>query len=192
VSGYSFTQGELIYSSYAAGTTTTPTAGAVSTIGGYPGAICVPAEYFSTLGKYTRSLRLVVGMLITATASVPTWIFGCAFTTTDAAATTPVLFTTGTYTPAAGTGAQAVMQIDIGVRAIGQGAASTIVAMGQVESPLFTASPYLMPIPAVGSAATVTSWDVEQPYYLWPYLTLGAATTGNTVTTQYVKLYGEN
>jgi hypothetical protein len=27
---------------------------------------------------------------------------------------------------------------------------------------------------------------------LWPGLTLGAATAGNTVTVQYMKLYGEN
>ena len=39
------------------------------------------------------------------------------------------------------------------------------------------------------SAATI---DVDQQIFLWPYLTLGAATAGNTVTMQMAKLYGEN
>jgi hypothetical protein len=34
--------------------------------------------------------------------------------------------------------------------------------------------------------------DPQQVTYLWPYITLGAATAGNTVTPQWGKLYGEN
>lgn len=191
MSGYTGTQFETLFSNYQAATTTTPTAGAVTITGGYP-AITVPGMYFSTTGKFTRSLRMIMSGLMTATATVPTWQLGVAFTTTDSFAATPVLAVTGTYTPTAGTGAPWFAYLEIGIRTIALGASSTVVAMGQMASPLFTTSPFMMAFPATGSSNTVTTWDIENQYYLWPYLTLGAATAGNTITTQVVKLYGEN
>ena len=53
-----------------------------------------------------------------------------------------------------------------------------------------TSSWWLNPLGTGGT--TMTVWQSDQEYYLWPYLTLGAATASNTVTVQYVKLYGEN
>ena len=55
------------------------------------------------------------------------------------------------------------------------------------------ASPFKLTLPPSGTGNTNgTGFDVQQPLYLWPYITLGAATAGNTVTPQIGNLYGEN
>ena len=42
------------------------------------------------------------------------------------------------------------------------------------------------------SGASAATIDVDQPLFIWPYVTLGAATAGNTVTLQKAKMWGEN
>lgn len=192
MSGYKGTIFEELYSCYQAATTTTPTAAAVSVTAGYP-AIVVPGSYMTKLGDQASSLRLKFGGQMTATATVPTWIFGVAFTSAVPAAfsaATP-LAATGTFTPTAGTAGYFDAEIDIGLRTLGLGAASTIVTTGKVTGALFP-SPFFQTIPATNVAPTVATWESDLQYFLWPYLTLSAATAGNTVSLHYCKLYGEN
>jgi hypothetical protein len=186
---------ELLYSYAGAATTTTPTAGAVSLIATYP-PIVIPPSYFSKLGANSSTLRLHLGGILTATATIPTFLWGLAITpatttpaafsvTTSLAATTAVAPTT-----AQTTGCGFVMDVDLTVRTITQVASTVIVAGGQVQSPQSSASGW--GFPAVGVASTFSTWEMDLSYFLWPYLTLSAATAGNTVAVQYAKLYGEN
>lgn len=190
MSGYTQTNTEVLYSNYAAATVTTPTASAVSLIVTYP-PIIIPAGYFSKLGAQSSSLRFKSGGLITATATVPTYIFGLYLATTSTFATTINLAATTTFNPsAAQTNVPYWWEVEIGARTLGLGAASTVAAFGDITSAAF-ASPFFQSLPTSGAYTAVTvSNDVQ--YYLFPALTLGAATAGNTVTTEFVKLYGEN
>lgn len=194
MSFYSGTQMELLHSFYGAATTSVPSASAVTITAATP-EIVVPANFMAAVGKRSSSLRLEFGGYLTATATVPTWAFGLAYTafaTPPAfSAGTPLATLSNTITPTAATGSFSAV-CHIGLRTLGLGNASTIWASGSVAaSPAVTTSIWwLNPLGAGGT--TVTTWQSDQEYYLWPYLTLGAGTAGNTVTVQYVKLYGEN
>lgn len=190
MSGGSGTIFEELYSSYAAATTTTPAAAAAAMNAAMP-PIVIPAGFMGKLGNQCSSLRLKIAGQMTATATVPTWKMGLAFTTTSTFAGTPTLGETATWTPAAGTGSYWVAEFDIGLRAVAVGAASTVVTTGMVEGSLLP-SPFVQSVPAINVSPAVATWDVAQQYYLWPYLTLGAATAGNTVSVHMVKVYGEN
>lgn len=201
MSGFTGTMFESLYSYGQAATTTTPTAAAVSVTAAYP-SIEVPGGYFTTLGKKSSSVRLKLGGQLTMTATVPTWLFGVAWTQAVPAAfsASTVLAAMAAVTPVAvPAGAWWRMEMDITLRSLGLGVASTLLSTGQVSCPeAFAPSAYSnvsgaeRPMPAVGVSGVSASVDVDQPLFLWPFLTLGAATAGNTVTTQYAKLYGEN
>lgn len=186
---------ELLYSYAGAATTTTPTAGAVSLIATYP-PIVIPPSYFSKLGANSSSLNFRMGGVIVTTATIPTFLWGLAVTpatTTPAAfsATTSIAATTAIApTTAQTTGVGFLMDVDIMVRTITQVATSVIVTGGDISSPSTISTGWTFP--ATGVAATFSTWEMDLSYFLWPYLTLGAATAGNTVSVNYAKLYGEN
>ena len=191
MSGYTLTQPELYYSYDQAATTTTPSTSAVSITGTYP-AIEIYGGWFSALGTRATSLKLKMGGLLTATATVPTWIFTLFLGTTNAFATTTTLAATATLTPtAASTNVWWHMDADIALRALALGSGSTISAHGLITSSAFP-SPFFVSIPATGAYSPLASYAADANAYLWPALTLGTATAGNTVTTEYLKLYGEN
>jgi hypothetical protein len=197
MSGFKPVGTELLYASYLAATTSTPTASPGSSmIVGYP-PIIVPANYMGNSGNWTSSLLLKMGGLLTATATIPTFQFvlGANTATTSApafAAPTLTVATTTTITPSAQTNAWWTVEVNIGLRTLALGAASTIAAWGYWECPLAFASPFKLKIPNDGAYSPPTTWDTSQAYVLWPALVLGAGTAGNTVTTQYAKLYGES
>lgn len=202
MSGFTGLMFEEIFSCAQAATTTTPTAGAVITTTGYP-TIEIPAGYFNKLGKAASSVKLWMRGQMTTTATIPTWLWGVAFTQAVPGA---FVVTNGVATAArtpgtATTGAWWHLDCDITVRAIAAGSSTstTLVLAGTVSSEgLLPAafsttitSEWSMPATNV-SGASSAAIDVDQPIFLWPYITLGAATAGNTVTTQMAKLYGEN
>jgi hypothetical protein len=84
------------------------------------------------------------------------------------------------------------MELEIGLRTLTPGAASTVVSTGWIESPAGFSSPFRFTIPTTGTVTGYTAWEADLQYFLWPYLQLSAATAGNTMTTEYAKLYGEN
>jgi hypothetical protein len=191
MSGYTQTQTELLYSYGGAATTTTPTAAAVSITGTYP-ACEIPGQYFAFGGTPAKSLKLRMGGLLTATATVPTWIFLLALGTTNSYVGTPVLVTTATFTPtAASTNVPWFMDVDIVLRTLALGGGSTVGAFGRVTSSAFP-SPFFVTLPATGTYTPYALYSADANVYLWPTLTLSAATAGNTVTTEFMKLYGEN
>jgi hypothetical protein len=191
MSGYTQTNTELLYSFYGAATTSVPAAAAATITAAIP--LCyVPAGYMGVTGYRSSSLKLKFGGYMTATATVPTFAFGFAYTSSSTfSAGTPLATLSNTVTPTAATGSFEG-EFDLGLRTLGTGAASTIWASGKVLcSPALTTSVFwLNPLGAGGT--TMTIWQTDVEYYLWPYLTLGAATASNTVTLQWMKLYGEN
>jgi hypothetical protein len=195
ISGYTMNNVEVLYSYAGAATTTTPSASAVSLIATYP-PIVIPPGYFSKLGANSSSLRVRLGGVIVTTATIPTFLWGLAITpatTTPAAfsATTSIAATTAIAPATAKTGGVGFMaDVDITVRTITQVASTVIVSGGMVVAPETITTGWSFP--AGGVAPTFSTWEMDLSYFLWPYLTLGAATAGNTATVHYLKLYGEN
>jgi hypothetical protein len=191
MSGYKPVGAELLFATYQAATISVVSASAVTITAGWPGLV-VPGGYFSNdRGDWCSSLRFRMGGFLTATATVPTWAFGIAWVqgSTTFSAAAPLATVSNTVTPTAGSGSWK-MEVDIGLRTLGIGGASTLVTHGEVSSNLFgSTTPVLAP---GGSGNTVTTIDKQNPIYLWPYLLLGAATAGNQVTSQFGKLMGEN
>jgi hypothetical protein len=186
---------EVIWAYGQAATASVPTASAVTACNGWP-AIDVPAGYFQRLGTLTSTCRLVIQATLTATATVPTFAFGLAVTQANPAAfsaTNLLHAISATVTPTAGTAYQTWMEWDISLRALGApGANSTLVTTGRVRCPNGFASPFELTMPQSNGVQTFATYDPQQVAYLWPYITLGAATAGNTITPQWGKLYGEN
>lgn len=207
MSGFTMTQGELLYSVSQASTpvTTPSTSPGASMTPGLP-PIMVPGGYMAnTSGTRASSLKLCIWGLMTATATVPTWGFSLSYTSAVPAvwAGTPLLATASGAIPAptAGT-APFYMQWDITYRTPnpqGSPATGVVVAMGWMESYLFPTA-YSAGIcacckawsPPAGTLGNATAWDPNVSYFLWPTLFCGATTANNYVTTEIIKLYGEN
>jgi hypothetical protein len=193
MSGYTMTMTEVLYSNWGPASTTTPTASAVSMISGIP-EIIVPGGFMAVTGRRSSTMRLRMGGLLTATSVIPTFTFGVSYTSAipGAFSASAVLATSAAITPNAGTNFEWFMDLDIGLRTLTPGAASTVVAMGSIESMAGFPSPNEFTLPTTGTVTGVTAWEADLQYFLWPYVTLSAATAGNTVTVEFVKLYGEN
>ena len=204
MSFFTGTQSELLYANFGAGTASTPTTTPGSSmINGYP-AITIPGGYMSRTGTQSSSLVFECGGLLIATATVPTWqMFLYLTSVTPAAwAGTVTLGSTATWTPTATTGCWFTMRVNIGLRTLGTVAAagtsatSTVVAIGEMRYELASASTATVntiPVsPATTYSPTLTAWEPDLQYFLWPSLSLGAGTAGNTITMEYAKLYGEN
>jgi hypothetical protein len=175
---------EVLWGYGQAATASVPTASAVTACNGWP-AIDIPAGYFQRLGTLTSTAKLVIQATLTATATVPTFAFGLAVTQANPAAfsvTNLLHAISATVTPVAGTAYQTWLEWDITLRAMGApGANSTLVT-----------TPFKLTMPQSNGVQTFATFDPQQVAYLWPYITLGAATAGNTITPQWGKLYGEN
>jgi len=203
VTGFTQTTDELLYAFFGAATVSVPTTTPGATItAGYP-PIEIPPKTFVNVGERSSSLRLEIGGLATATAVIPTWQFflytAIATTTAPAFATTLTLGSTATFTPGtAETNDVWNATIHIGLRTLALGAASTIVAVGAFQSDVFQSATLgiqtttYVSMPGPGAYTPFATYDTTQAYFLWPALSLGAATAGNTVTVEYCKLYGEN
>lgn len=198
MSGFKPVGTEVLFANFGAATVSSVSASAVTITAGYP-AIEIPPGYFDKGGAspWSSSLKFKMGGLLIATATVPTFkisLFAAIQTTSAPAfATTITVVDTGTFTPTVTTGASFDLDIEIGLRTPALGQASTLVGWGKFVCSAANAAG-MVPFPANAAtySPTATTIDITQGYILWPGITLGAATTGNTLTTEYVKLYGEN
>jgi hypothetical protein len=200
MSGYTGLMFEELYSFRGAATTTSPSTSATSIIQGYP-QITIPAGYFSKAGRAASSCKLWMRGNMTSTATLPTWKFGVGLTQAiPAAFGNTINVETPARTPgAAQTGPWWHIDVDFMLDTLALGAASKLFVAGTISSEGLMPSAFSSStgpewsFPAANtSAVTGASIDVDQPIFLWPYVTLGTATAGNTVTTQMAKLYGEN
>jgi hypothetical protein len=111
-----------------------------------------------------------------------------------------VLAATAAFTPgSAVTAGWFDLEADIFLRTLALGAASVLFTRGSIRAGQFAPAAYSatnsdkQTLPATNvSGASTAAIDVDQPLFIWPYMTLGAATAGNTVTVQSMKVYGEN
>jgi hypothetical protein len=183
---------EVLFSTFKAATISVVSASAVTITAGWPGILIPPGQMGNADGDWVSTLRFKMGGFMTATATVPTWSLGLAIAAASSSAfsaATPLATATNAVTPTAGSGSWD-MECEIGLRALLVGGASTLVCHGKVTGNLFGTNMQLAP--AATGNAPFTTYDKSLGYYLWPYITLGAATAGNQVTAQYGKLYGEN
>lgn len=203
MSGYYGKNYELLNAFYGAATVSVPTVSPGATITATYPPFLIPANYFGDVGERSSSLVYKIGGLATVTATIPTWQFflyaAIATTSPPAFATTLTLGSTPTFTPGqAATNFPWDATIELGLRTLTLGAASTVIAQGYFESYAFAPAAYSVTagpkvfMPATGAYSPFATYDTTQAYLLWPALSLGAATAGNTVTVEYAKLYGEN
>jgi hypothetical protein len=197
MSGYKPIGTELLYAYATPATISVVSASAVTITAGWP-AIRIPAGFFANVGDWSSSLKWKMGGFVTTTATVPTFAWGLAVTVSATppafSAATPLGITSAVIPSATGvTGASWFMECDITLKTLTGAASSVLVTMGEVRMPGIVAAPFLgATIPAAAAANTMSTYDVSQMYFLWPYLTMGAATAGNQVTAQYGKLYGDS
>ena len=201
MSGFKPIGSELLYACYQAATTSTPTASPGSSmVIGYP-PIVIPAGYFSNTGSWSSSLKLEMGGLASVTAVVwQFFLYGAVATTTAPAfATTAFLGSSASFTPGATvTNNWWDATIHIGLRTLALGALSTVSATGKFRCPSFASAayaagtPFEIPFPATGAYTPFGTYDTTQSYVVWPAVAITGAVAANTVTTQYVKLYGES
>jgi len=201
VSGFKPVGTELLYAFYGAATVSTPTASPGSSmILGYP-PVVIPPGYFANAGSWSSSLKLEMGGLCSVTAVVwQFFLYGAVATTAAPAfATTAFLGSSATFTPGATvTNNWWDATIHIGLRTLALGAASTVSATGKFRSAAFASAayaagtPFEVPFPATGAYTPFATYDTTQGYVIWPAVAITGAVAANTVTTQYVKLYGEN
>ena len=201
MSGFTQTTNELLYAYYGAGTPSVPTASpGVQMNVGYP-PIIVPGGYMNNVGEHSSSLKLTGGGLMITSGSAPTWEFCLIMTTAQpgayvasVAAGSLVGSTAATAPTSSITGATFSMEWNIGLRTLAVGAASTVTCFGQIWCPGAIASPGVMTIPASASSYSpqFTAWPTDQQVYLWPQLIITGGTAGNTITMEWMKLYGEN
>lgn len=203
MSGFTQTTDELLYAFFGAATVSVPTTTPGATITATYPACQIPAHFFNNVGSRSSSLKLEIGGLATVTATIPTWQFflyaAIATTSAPAFATTLTLGNTPTFTPGqAATNFPWTASLNLGLRTLSVGQASTITCQGSFKSYAFapaaysaTAGPEVF-VPPTGALSPFATYDDTQVYNLWPALSLGAATAGNTVTVEYMKLYGEN
>ena len=205
MSGYTMTQGELLYSCDIAGTvsvpTTTPGANAML---GYP-PIVVPGGYFANIGTSYRTSSLVLewGGLFIATATVPTFEIRIGNNQSDTWTGATPWATTGVIAaPSANTGAWFDCRIHFAMRTqlLGTSTTPTLAAVsahgvfmiyGTATATELTPQCWSLPV-AASTYSTIATIDTSVQQYLWPTVSLGAATAGNTLTTEYCKLYGQN
>ena len=197
---------ELLYAYYGAGTVSVPTASPGSSMTlGYP-PVTVPGGYMKNTGPWASSLKLVGGGLFIATATLPTIQFALWSTTAQPATYSAAGVKVGEsslFVPSAvTTGVPFEMEWNIGLRTAGtvsggSSATSTVVCFGKVFTALSstvtnTPNVWTIPTPASTYAPTESTWPVDQQVYLWPTILVTGATAGNTVTMEWLKLYGEN
>lgn len=200
MSGYKPVGSEVLYACHAAGTTSTPTASPGSSIvTGYP-PIVIPAGYFDKTGAWSSTIRLEMGGLCSVTAVAwQFFLYGAVATTSAPAfATTAFLGSSASFTPGAtNTNFWWDAVWTIGLRTLALGAASTVSAVGKIRCPAFASSAYAastpleIPFPATGAYSPFATYDTTQAYVVWPAVSIASGTASNTVTTQYVKMYGE-
>lgn len=185
------TSSEVLYSSIATGTqlnTFTTEDNLMKTL---PYCI-IPAGFFFNNGATGKSLKVkATGRLGTTGAPTFTWSARILTSSTWSAAglaMSSAALTAGTTQ----TLAPWFLELDIVMRSLGTGAASTLAITGEVRSALGLASPFMGTIPGNNTAFTVTTFDNSVTNYLFLSAACGTSNAANLIQLEQMKLYGEN
>jgi hypothetical protein len=193
MSGYTMTQAEVKYAYYNVGTQLNTFTAEASLQGTYP--LCViPQKYFNVTGELSKSLKIKAGgRLGTTGAPTFTWSVRAIPTANSWSAGGILLGATAALT--AGTTqtlAPWFLEADVGLRTLAPGAASTLVAAGEVRSPLGLASPFAGTIPANNTSLTTATYDDSLWYSIWLSAACGTSNVANLIQLEYLKVYCEN
>jgi hypothetical protein len=185
------TSSEVVYSSIATGTqlnTFTTEDNLQKTL-----PLCViPALFWYDAGDAGRGLKVKAWGRLGSTGA-PTFTWTLRFLTSQTWSAAGIGFSTAALT--AGTTqtlAPWELEIDITLRAMGVAAASTIIVMGKVSSPLGLASPFGGTIPTNNTAITATTFDTTVTQYLFLSAACGTSNAANLIQLEYLEVWGKN
>ena len=186
------TQNEVLYS-YANASTNLATFTAEDNLQKTFPPVIIPAGFFLNAGATGKTLKIkAAGQLGTTSAPTFTWSIRLLTSTTWSAAGillgSSAALTAGTTQ----TLAPWFLDVDVTLRTLSIGGASTVVTMGQVSGPLALASPFAGTIPANNTTVTATTVDNSVQYYLFLSAACGTSNAANLINLQSLKVYGEN
>ena len=186
------TQNEVLYS-YASASTNLATFTAEDNLQKTFPPVIIPAGFFLNAGATGKTLKIkAAGQLGTTSAPTFTWSIRLLTSTTWSAAGillgSSAALTAGTTQ----TLAPWFLDVDVTLRTLSIGGASTVVTMGQVSGPLALATPFAGTIPANNTTVTATTVDNSVQYYLFLSAACGTSNAANLINLQSLKVYGEN
>jgi len=186
------TSSEVLYSSIATGTqlnTFTVEDNLQKTLA----PVIIPAGFFYNPSAEGKTLYIKArGRLGTTASPTFTWTVRLLTSTTWSAGGI-IIGTTGAVTAGATkTLSPWTLELDVTLRTLAIGAASTLAFMGMVEGPSSLASPFAFTIPADNTAFTVSTLDNSLTYYLFLSAACGTSNALNLIQLEMLKVYGEN
>lgn len=188
------TQSELLYSAIGASTNLATFTAEDNLQKTYPPVI-IPAGFFYNLAASGKSLKIKAAGQGGCTTGAPTFLWTIRLLTSTTWSAGGIILGASAALPtnaAAQTLAPWFMDVEIVMRTLGIGGASTVATMGEVRAPLFLASPFAGTIPANNVAPTVATIDNSVTYYLFLSCTCGTSNALNLINLQILKVFGEN
>lgn len=195
MSGYSMTTPELYYSFSAAGTALNTFTTEASLMGSFP-VPQIPATFFDKLGNLSSSAHIqAMGQAGAVSSTTPTFTISLRLLSSATSWSAGGLLlgsTTALATVSGVTGGWWQMDIDIILRSIAAGAATSSVAtMGTLSGSAFTGTG-TMPAANVSSVVSTLDTTGATAYYLWVSAACGTSNAANTISLQGLKIYLEN
>lgn len=187
------TQPELFYSYSAAGTALSTFTTEASLMGGYP-IPQIPATFFDKLGNLSSAVKIRAFGNVSTTTTAPTFTWAVRLNTSATTYNAAALgWTTNAVTVTASTtNAWWLLDVDVILRSLAAGAAtSSLAAMGPVSSSAIATTGTL---PAANASAVVSTLDASgaTSYYLWLGAACGTSNASNAISLQGLKIYLEN
>ena len=195
MSGYTLTQPELYYSFSSAGTALATFTTEASLMGTYP-IPQIPATFFSKLGNLSSAMKIrAFGQAGAVSATTPTFTISIRLlssATSWSAGGLLIGSTTALATVSGVTGGWWQLDVDVILRSIAAGAAtSSVASAGTLSGSAFTSTGTM---PAANTSAVVSTLDTTgaTAYYLWMSAACGTSNASNTISLQGLKIYLEN
>lgn len=194
MSNFTNTNTEVLYS-YANASTNLATFTAEDNLQKTYPPVLIPAGFFFNAGATGKTLRVKASGQLGFTTGAPTFTFTARLiaSATWSAAGVPL-----GSTVAQATGASAVvtcpwtLDLDVTLRTLGTGAASTLVSTGLVSCPAGFATPFVATIPSLAVSPAVSTFDNALQYWLYVSAACGTSNALNLANMQSLKVYGEN
>jgi hypothetical protein len=188
------TQTELFYSNATASTNLATFTTEDNLQKTYPPVI-IPAGFFLNQGATGKAIKVhALGQLGCTTGS-PTFLWSIRLLTSTTWSAGGILLG-ATAASASSASAQTlapwVLDVDVSLRTLSIGGASTVVTMGTVDAPLGLVSPGTITIPANNVSPVVSTLDNSTTYYLFVSCACGTSNSLNLINMQILKVYGEN
>lgn len=155
--------------------------------------VIIPAGFFFNNGATGKALRVkACGRL--GTTGTPTFTFTSRLLTSPTWSAAGIGFSSAPITAGSGvTLAPWFLNLEITLRALGAGPASTIAVMGEVRAgTAFAAGGGIYSIPAANTAFTATTFDASVTNYLFLSAACGTSNAANLIQLEMLKVYGEN